>query len=280
MANPSQAVLKPPTVTTPGKGPVPPPAAPVITNAGSFVMSLSGQAVPPSPYQTFAPGRYPTTSYYAYATQSHAPGSHPYMAQQQVMKPVNLSTPAAAGNQGAWSDEETEKLRRLAEESKSQGTSDGGEIDWDWVCNSWGAGRTRYLLLCSDPIFTIDTVHRHQILIKATNVGLKESSTRGMKRRRETEPGPGADANSTPVANSTNAPLTPDRSTSMSASPVAQHSAVPASGGTATSTATGSSSGIPAPVTAANTGAAGSLMWGAMGNRFYRDRQSTVAAKQ
>ena len=97
------------------------------------------------------------------------------MAQQQVMKPVNLSTPAAAGNQGAWSEEETEKLRKLAEESKSQGAhSANGEIDWDWVCAAWGAGRTR-----------------HQILIKATNVGMKESSTRGLKRRRETDPGPG-----------------------------------------------------------------------------------------
>jgi hypothetical protein len=69
------------------------------------------------------------------------------MAQQQVMKPVNLSTPAAAGNQGAWSDEETEKLKRLAEESKQ---GDSSEIDWDWVCNNWGAGRTRYAHCCKD----------------------------------------------------------------------------------------------------------------------------------
>ena len=145
MANPSQAVLKPASATTPGKTPVPTPAAPIITNPSSFVMSLSGQGVPAAPFQGFTPPRYPTTSYYAYATQTHAPGSHPYMAQQQVMKPVNLSTPAAAGNQGAWSDEETEKLKRLAEESKTQSTAENGDIDWDWVCNNWGPGRTRYI---------------------------------------------------------------------------------------------------------------------------------------
>ena len=133
-------------------------------------------AAPPAPPYSpaFPPtSRYPTTSYYAYATTTHtaSPGAHPYMAQQQVMKPVNLSTPAAAGNQGAWSEEETEKLRKLAEESKTQGTgTEQGEIDWDWVCSAWGTGRTR-----------------HQILIKATNIGMKESSTRGVKRRRDTD---------------------------------------------------------------------------------------------
>ena len=144
MANPTESVLKPPAPPAPGKPLVPAPAAPVINHAGSFVMSLSGQAVPPAAYQHFQPPRYTTTPYYAYATQTHPPGAHPYIAQTQVMKPVNLSTPAAAGNQGAWSDEETEKLKRLAEESKSQGTTENGEIDWDWVCNQWGAGRTRY----------------------------------------------------------------------------------------------------------------------------------------
>ena len=54
-------------------------------------------------------------------------------------------TPAAAGNQGAWSEEETEKLKKLAEESKTQGSHDNGEIDWDWVCNAWGPGRTRFV---------------------------------------------------------------------------------------------------------------------------------------
>ncbi|KAL5525609.1 hypothetical protein ACEPAG_6945 [Sanghuangporus baumii] len=184
MANPAAVVLKVPpqpvsqAPTTPAKSISPP--APVITNPGSFVMSLSGAAAAAqAPQQgAYNPGatyqnqpRYPTTPYYAYATPPTA-GAHTYMAQQQVMKPVNLSTPSAAGNQGAWSDEETERLKQLAEESKTAGTStESGEIDWDWVCNNWGPGRTR-----------------HQILIKATNLNLKESSSRATKKRRDTEP--------------------------------------------------------------------------------------------
>ncbi|EJD06979.1 uncharacterized protein FOMMEDRAFT_165625 [Fomitiporia mediterranea MF3/22] len=191
MANPAAVVLKvpPQPATVQYASPAPPaksaspPAGQVITNPGSFVMSLSGspsqntqQGTTYSPAATFTQTqpRYPTTPYYAYSTQPSS-GSHPYMAQQQVMKPVNLSTPSAAGNQGAWSDEETEKLKQLAEESKTTGTgTENGEIDWDWVCNNWGAGRTR-----------------HQILIKATNLNLKESSSRATKRRRDPDPSHG-----------------------------------------------------------------------------------------
>ena len=112
---------------------------------------------------------------------------------------------------------------------------------------------------------------------------MKESSTRGIKRRRDAEPGSaGAEPNTAVTGNSNNnnAPVTPDRTTSLSASPVAQHTAVPASSGTTSSTSTNPNSGIPAPVTAANTGAAGSFMW-STSNRFYtRERPNPVAAKQ
>jgi hypothetical protein len=58
-----------------------------------------------------------------------------------------LATPvvaAAAGlNQGAWSDEETERLKKLAEQSKNVGTS--GDMEWDWVVHQWGNGRTRFV---------------------------------------------------------------------------------------------------------------------------------------
>jgi len=52
-----------------------------------------------------------------------------------------------------------------------------GEIEWDWVISQYGNSRTR-----------------HQILIKATALGLKESSSRGVKRRRETEDDMGSNA--------------------------------------------------------------------------------------
>lgn len=149
LANPSQQVLK-----QPPPAPVPvyaapatltkPPAASspsVISNPGSFVMPLGTTAPGTYPYAT--PARYPTAPYYAYTAQT-SPGV-PYVSQQQMMKPVNLSTPAAAGNQGAWSDDETEKLKKFAEDSKLQGEA-SGEIDWDWVCTNWGSGRTRFVM--------------------------------------------------------------------------------------------------------------------------------------
>lgn len=186
MANPYAAALKTSQVSQPPVGgsfssvPAPeksgsPSSASIISHPGSFVMSLGSSAAPAAPpaYPNYQSQRYqqppPPTTYYSYPAQSSASGTQPYLAHQQVMKPVNLQTPAAAGNQGAWSEEETEKLRRLAEESRTAGNPDG-DYDWDYVCNNWGPGRTR-----------------HQILIKATNMQLKESSTRGMKKRRETE---------------------------------------------------------------------------------------------
>jgi hypothetical protein len=58
-------------------------------------------------------------------------------------------------NQGTWSDEETERLKKFAEQSKSVGSS--GEIEWDWVVHQWGSGRTRFVffrrLQFSDLIF-------------------------------------------------------------------------------------------------------------------------------
>ncbi|KAF8225330.1 hypothetical protein L208DRAFT_1051151, partial [Tricholoma matsutake] len=78
---------------------------------------------------------------------------------------VSGSLVTGAGvNQGAWSDEEW--LKKLAEDSRSAGAS--GEIKWDWVIHQWGNGCTR-----------------HQILIKATSLGLKESTSQGTKWRWE-----------------------------------------------------------------------------------------------
>ena len=128
------------------------------------------------------PVPYPQT-YYTYAVpQSNA--SVPYASQQQVMKPVSLSAPSAAGHQGSWTDEETERLKKLAEDSKTVGTA-SGEIDWDWVVAQYGSSRTR-----------------HQILIKATNLGLKPSTSRSVKRRRDTDSGSGSmDANDASTSN-------------------------------------------------------------------------------
>jgi hypothetical protein len=55
---------------------------------------------------------------------------------QQQSAPVS-----SAGSQGAWTDEEQERLKQLAEQSKSVGSSDS--IEWDWVVDQWGPSRTR-----------------------------------------------------------------------------------------------------------------------------------------
>ncbi|KAG5219619.1 hypothetical protein IMY05_C4822000200 [Salix suchowensis] len=53
-----------------------------------------------------------------------------------------MITGVGPGMQGSWSDEEVDRLRRLAEDSKSYNSV--GEIDWDWLCRQWGHGRTRH----------------------------------------------------------------------------------------------------------------------------------------
>lgn len=249
MANPSQNILKVPPVASfhsdPPKGNTTSAAPPstVITNPGSFVMSLNSSTPSTTGFNSITPPRYPTSSYYAYSTTTgHSSSSHPYLQQQQVMKPVNLTTPAAAGNQGAWSDEETDKLKKLAEDSRGQGNPDSREIDWDWVCNNWGPGRTR-----------------HQILIKATNIGLKESSTRGVKKKRESGSTPAAEGHHNHVTPPNAPPSTapPTSAGSPASTSISAHQS-PALAHAVTSTPTSSTAAVmmgnwPMPHVAANT---------------------------
>lgn len=136
-----------------------------------------------SMYNTSA---YPTTPYYNYGGYS---GFYPPVTASQSAANTSAASngsagpiPGSAGNQGAWSDEETEKLKKLAEEHRSA----NGEIAWDALCEKWGNSRTRYFY-ASNFMCWLMTCSRHQILIKATSLGLKESSSRGTKRRRDTE---------------------------------------------------------------------------------------------
>ncbi|EUC57594.1 hypothetical protein RSOL_225950 [Rhizoctonia solani AG-3 Rhs1AP] len=75
---------------------------------------------------------------------------------------------AANVNHGTWRDEESEKLRQLAEHSRKASKMSGQDkVDWDWVVERFGASRTR-----------------HQILIKATHLGLKPTSTHPSRIRK------------------------------------------------------------------------------------------------
>lgn len=133
---------------------------------------------PTTPYYPYGGYPHPTATYYAPqpvaqphtqaqpapTPQTQAPAQpqvQPQAQPQTIIHPAQTSTSTAAaapappatasssgalsGNQGAWSDEETERLKKLAEDSRSVGTS--GEMEWDWVVHQWGNGRTR--LVCS-----------------------------------------------------------------------------------------------------------------------------------
>ena len=133
----------------------------MITNPQSFVVPLGAQATyPHTQYPMFTTGatQYPTTYYHQYSYPPPATAFYPQQpmltaaqSQPSLQTPVQSAAPivgtlssiASTGllNQGAWSDEETEKLKKLAEESRTFNSTN--EIDWDWVVSQYGNGRTR-----------------------------------------------------------------------------------------------------------------------------------------
>ena len=120
-------------------------AASVISNPQSFVVSMGHQH--PTPQQfvqgMYSTPTYPNTPYYGYSGYN---GFYPSVPAPQAGPSTSVGSngtaahiPGSAGNQGAWSDEETEKLKKLAEEHRNS----SGEIAWDALCEKWGNSRTR-----------------------------------------------------------------------------------------------------------------------------------------
>lgn len=117
----------------------------------------------PTPQQ-FVPGMYsaptyPTAPYYGYGGYS---GFYPSVPAPQPGPSASTGSngsvgpiPGSAGNQGAWSDEETEKLKKLAEEHRNA----NGEIVWDALCEKWGNSRTRYCL-ATDSMYWLRTFYK------------------------------------------------------------------------------------------------------------------------
>lgn len=119
----------------------------------------TSQPMYPTMYAT-NPSRYPTAPYYQYPP---APGYYPPMPSQSAPLPassssappathfvttsaavtptLNMAASNPAGASGAWADEDIERLKRLAEQSRTSGSSN--ETDWDWVVGQWGNTRTR-----------------------------------------------------------------------------------------------------------------------------------------
>ncbi|KAF9533833.1 hypothetical protein CPB83DRAFT_411331 [Crepidotus variabilis] len=243
---------------------VPPPA--IITGAQSFVVPLGQPPYPGYPVYSTAP-QYPTTPYYhqygygtPYYAQHPPPGVMPMgtsiqpqpvaststtpAASSSTTTPTSTATSAAStvtmttkpttatitttpatggtmiGNSGQWSEEESDRLRKLSEDSKRRVSS--GEADWDWIVSEWGPTRTR-----------------HQILLQANKLNLKESTTRGTKRRRGDD---GGHTSSTPVMSS----LQPSTSTASSVGPPT--SATPSATPTVPNSTTTTAHATPVPM--------------------------------
>lgn len=166
----STSTAQPAPAPAPAPVPAPPPAPPstVITNPQSFVVSLGTQ--PTYSYASYAPavGQYPG-AYYApygytptpyYSPPKAQPQAHPKVQPQAQPQPQPVAKPQPTppqaststlkppsgngGTLGPWSDEEMDRLKKLADDSKARTAS--GEIEWDWVVGEWGPGRTRSVL--------------------------------------------------------------------------------------------------------------------------------------
>jgi hypothetical protein len=124
----------------------------IITNAQTFTLPLGTQGNTQPQYPpSFPPqGQYPTMPYYfppPYTGASYIPISPaaPPASSAEPSIQQHLVPGGSAGSQGAWTDEEQERLKQLAEQSKSVGNGD--TIEWDWVVHQWGSSRTRYVFV-------------------------------------------------------------------------------------------------------------------------------------
>ncbi|KAG8965620.1 hypothetical protein FRC00_010173 [Tulasnella sp. 408] len=145
--------------------PPPPPAAtsqpPQMQPRPSTSSSLSGAITNPL---VNPPQPQPSNPAYPHSAVATSQPTTQLPQPSAIVPPVP-SRSNVQSTHGAWSDEETERLKTLAEQSKSR--TSNGDIDWDWTVDQFGETRTR-----------------HQILIKATNLGLKPTSTHPSRLRK------------------------------------------------------------------------------------------------
>ena len=172
----------------------------IISAPPSFVVPLQQPPVYPqyAVYGSTPHAQYPTASYYhQYApyppyyghahTQPSQPSSASVTASTAASAPTGgttlpttattiTTTPATGGtmigNSGPWSEEESERLKKLAEDSRSRaGAGIAGEADWDWVVSEWGPTRSRFVLqfgmTCSNDLMCMVDI---RFFFKQTNL--------------------------------------------------------------------------------------------------------------
>ena len=178
-------------------------------------MPGSSQPIYPTMYTT-TPPRYPTAPYYQYppapgyysgmpthsapvqpTASSSAPPATQFISTTSTATAPTLTMASSnpAGASGAWADEEVERLKRLAEQSRTSGSSN--ETDWDWVVSQWGNTRTRFAKYLISLYFNADDLYldikyfsRRQRLaskkarLAASNEGEKATSTIHLKDHR------------------------------------------------------------------------------------------------
>lgn len=166
MANPSRLITQPPPPMYPvipsyyqpqAMVPPPPPQAgpsnsgQTINQPQSFVVPLNSTGhypVYPQPGAPYYPYSYHTPYYGAQPQPGQPAPPQSSVTPQKQDNPVShaivttTSVPGVAGsNQGAWSEDESTRLKQLAEQSKKDGLS--GDAAWDWIVQQWGNKRTR-----------------------------------------------------------------------------------------------------------------------------------------
>lgn len=199
----------------------------VLTSLAHLNTRGSMSAAPPAP---IPPPSYPQ--------QTHGTSALTDKGSQQAKEKDRQSTIV----QGTWKEHEVQKLKMLAEkyrfrdkaaaaqeeEEEEEDIEDGeglvegegstqpskkamesGDIDWDKVVAEFGDERSRFVLINTLRLQYLTVSFRHQVLIKATYLGLKPSSTLPGKKPKKkkhpitTEPPPptfsSASAKSIPV---------------------------------------------------------------------------------
>lgn len=141
----------PPPAAQPVPAAAPAPTQPAPSSQPAHSAPAPAPTPTPAPAPAPAPAPTPTPAPQPAPQSSPPVVSPPVPSNTGTISTFNAATgnTAPGGHQGAWSEEETDRLRRLADQSREMGgPQNKGEIEWDWVIHQWGNSRTRYASGC------------------------------------------------------------------------------------------------------------------------------------